>query len=132
MLKGFKAFIFRGNVVDLAVAVVIGTVFAAVVKAFVADIVTPLIAAAVGKPNFGALTFTVHRSHFLYGVLVNSVVSFLAVALVVYAVVVAPLNLLAARRASGAAPEPEPSPEAVLLTEIRDLLARSGEGTMPA
>jgi large conductance mechanosensitive channel len=131
MLKGFKEFIFRGSVVDLAIAVVIGTVFAAVVKAIVADLFTPLIAAIIGKPNFSNLFFTVHRSKFLYGDLVNSVITFLSVTAVVYFVVVVPLNAFAERRARGATPEVEVAPDVLVLTEIRDLLARQ-VGDTPA
>ena len=67
MLKGFREFIMRGNVVDLAIAIVIGTAFTALVKAFVADILTPIVAAIFGKPNFGDLTLTINHSQFLYG-----------------------------------------------------------------
>lgn len=126
MLKGFKEFIMRGNVVDLAIAVVIGTAFQAVVKALVADILTPLIAAIVGKPNFENLTFTIHKSKFLYGDLINNAITFVAVAAAVYFFVVLPLNKIAERRARGqAAPDevPPPTDDVVLLTEIRDLLA---------
>lgn len=126
ILKGFKEFILRGNVVDLAIAVVIGTAFTAVVKAFVNDILTPLIAAIFGKSNFENLYFTIHKSKFLYGDLINAAIAFLSVAAAIYFFVVLPLNKLAARRARGqAAPEdvPPPSDETVLLTEIRDLLS---------
>jgi len=92
MIKGFRDFIMRGNVVDLAIAVVIGTAFTALVKAFVADILTPIIAAIVGKPNFAALTFTVNHSTFLYGDLINALVTFLAVAAAVYFFVVVPFE----------------------------------------
>jgi large conductance mechanosensitive channel len=129
-MKGFKEFILRGNVVELAVAVVIGTAFANVVKAFVADIITPLIAAIAGKPNFETLAFTIHHSTFEYGDLINYLITFLSIAAVVYFVVVLPLNSLAARRARGQIPAdelPAPSEEVALLTEIRDLLlAQSG------
>ncbi|MHB8393042.1 MAG: large conductance mechanosensitive channel protein MscL [Candidatus Dormibacteria bacterium] len=101
MLKGFREFILRGNVVGLAVAVVIGTAFGAVVKALVADILTPLIAALVGQPNFSTLKFTINHSTFLYGDLVNTLITFLAVAAAVYFFVVLPLNRLAQRRAGG-------------------------------
>jgi len=127
VLKGFREFILRGNVVDLAVAVVIGTAFGAVVKALVADILTPLIAALVGQPNFSTLKFTINRSTFLYGDLVNTLITFLAVAAAVYFFVVLPLNRLAQRRARGqASPNevPPPAPDVALLTEIRDLLAQ--------
>jgi len=127
-LKGFREFIMRGNVVDLAIAVVIGTAFTALVKAFVTDILTPIIAAIVGQPNFATLTFTINHSQFFYGDLINSLITFVAVAAAVYYFVVVPLNALAARRARGqATPADEVPPEIALLTEIRDLLA-SQEG----
>jgi large conductance mechanosensitive channel len=124
MLKEFRAFILRGNVVDLAVAVVIGAAFGAVVTAFVADIVTPLIAAIGGKPDFAALSFTINGSTFRYGHLLNAIVSFLIIAAVIFFLVVRPLNMLAERRKHGVEPEPDAQPEdIILLTEIRDLLA---------
>ena len=127
MLKGFKEFIMRGNVVDLAIAVVIGAAFGAVVTAFVADIITPIIAAIAGKPNFADLTFTIHHSKFFYGAFINAVISFLSIAAAIYFFVVVPLNKLAERRAAkvaAGAPDPEPKPEEILLLEqIRDLLA---------
>jgi large conductance mechanosensitive channel len=122
MLKEFRAFIFRGNVVDLAVAVVIGAAFGAVVTSLVADIFTPLIAAIFGKQDFSALTFTINGSEFRYGSFINAVISFLTIAAVIFFVVVKPLNMLAARRKEEA-PEPEaPADDVRLLTEIRDLL----------
>jgi large conductance mechanosensitive channel len=96
-LKGFRTFISRGNVVDLAVAVVIGTAFTAVVTALVADLITPLIAAIAGKPNFSALKFTVHNSTFLYGSFINAAVSFVILAAVVYYLIVAPMAKLSSR-----------------------------------
>jgi large conductance mechanosensitive channel len=102
MLKGFREFILRGNVVDLAVAVVIGAAFTAIVTAIVKGIVTPLIAAIIGKPSFASLTFTIHHSVFLYGTVLNALITFLAVAAVVYFFVVQPMNILQARRQSGA------------------------------
>jgi large conductance mechanosensitive channel len=101
VLKGFRDFILRGNVVDLAVAVVIGAAFGAVVTALVTDILTPLIAAIVGKPDFSGLTFTIHHSHFLYGAFINAVIAFVSIAAVVYFFVVTPMNSLAARRRPG-------------------------------
>ena len=98
MLRGFRDFILRGNVIDLAIAVVIGIAFNAVVSAFVKDILTPLIAAIFGKPDFAALTFTVNSSQFAYGAVLDALISFLAVAGAIYFVVVAPMNALAARR----------------------------------
>ena len=132
VLKGFKQFILRGNVVELAIAVVIGIAFNSVVQALVRDIITPLIAAIFGKPNFANLKFTVHHSTFLYGDVINYLISFIAVAAAIYFLVVVPLNALNARRQRGEE-DPEEIPiEVQLLTEIRDLLARdslAGSGT---
>ena len=116
MLKGFKEFILRGNVVDLAVAVVIGAAFGALVTAFVKDLITPLIAAIFGKPDFSSLSFTINSSTFLYGEFVNAVISFVLIAAAVYFVVVAPMNALAARRAKGQDPTTRECPEC--LSEI--------------
>ncbi len=99
LLLDFKKFVLRGNVVDLAVAVVIGTAFTAVIKALVADLITPIIAAIFGKPNFGALTFTINGSQFAYGDFINNVITFLSVAAAVFFFVVAPITALMARRA---------------------------------
>ncbi len=129
MLKGFKQFILRGNVIDLAVAVVIGLAFNAVIHALVTDIVTPLIAAIFGKPNFATLTFTIHHSRFLYGDLINYLIAFVSVAAAIYFLVVAPMHALKQRRQSGQEVEAEISEEIQLLTEIRDLLARSSGST---
>jgi large conductance mechanosensitive channel len=130
MFKEFREFILRGNVVDLAVAVVIGAAFGAVVTAFVADFITPLIAAIGGQPDFGALKFTINDSVFRYGHFINAVISFLIIAAVIFFVIVKPLNALAARRKRGEEPEPEAQPEDVqLLTEIRDLLAAQASDT---
>jgi large conductance mechanosensitive channel len=96
-VKGFRKFLMRGNVVDLAIAVVIGTAFTAVVTAFVADIITPLIAAIGGQPNFGSLSFTVHHSQFHYGLFINALLSFVIIAAVVYYLVVAPVTKLTTR-----------------------------------
>ena len=98
MLKEFKAFLFRGNIVDLAVAVVIGIAFGAVITALVADIITPLIAAIFGSHDFSALTFTINNSTFLYGAFINAVISFVLIAAAVFFVVVKPMNAMAARR----------------------------------
>ena len=108
MFKGFKQFMLRGNVVDLAVAVVIGAAFGAVVTALVKDLVTPLIAAAGGKPDFSAIAFTVNGSKFLIGDFVNSIVSFLIIGTAVYFFVVAPVNAVMARMNRGEAP-PDPT-----------------------
>ena len=97
MLKDFKAFILRGNVVDLAVAVVIGTAFAAVVDTFVKGILTPLIAIP-GETNFGELSFTIGGGEFRYGEVINAIISFLVIAAAVFVLVVKPVNALMARR----------------------------------
>lgn len=96
-MKGFKAFLLRGNVVDLAIAVVIGVAFGVVVTAFVKDLVTPLIAALGGKPDFAGLYFVVNRSKFLYGDFINAVIAFLIIAAVVYYFVVMPYAAFVSR-----------------------------------
>lgn len=97
MLKGFRQFILRGNVVDMAVGVVIGAAFATVVTAFTKDLLTPLIAALVGKPDFSAIKFTVNGSIFAVGDFINAAISFLLVAAAVYFFVVTPVNALVSR-----------------------------------
>ena len=104
-MKGFREFLLRGNVVDLAVAVVIGTAFGLVVTALVADFITPLIAAIGGQADFSSLTFTVHGSTFKHGDFINKVISFVIIAGAIYFIVVLPMNRLAELRARGAAPE---------------------------
>jgi large conductance mechanosensitive channel protein len=99
LLRDFKQFLFRGNVVDLAVAIVVGTAFTAVVKALVSDLFTPLIAAIFGAHDFGALKFTINGSTFAYGDFINNLITFLSIAAVVFFLVVAPINALMARRA---------------------------------
>jgi large conductance mechanosensitive channel len=99
LLTDFKKFLLRGNVVDLAVAVVVATAFVAVVKALVADILTPIIALIFGQPNFGALSFTINGSHFYYGDFLNVVLTFVMIAAAVFFFVVIPVNALMARRA---------------------------------
>jgi large conductance mechanosensitive channel len=96
-MRGFKAFLLRGNVVDLAIAVVIGVAFAAVVTAFVKDLVTPLIAAVGGKPDLATLYFTVNNAKFLYGDFIDAVLAFIIIAAVVYFAVVVPINTLIER-----------------------------------
>jgi large conductance mechanosensitive channel len=109
VLSDFKKFILRGNVVDLAVAVVIGAAFTAVVTAFVKDFITPLIGAIFGTQNFNNLTFTVNHSQFNYGAFINALLSFLIVATVVFFAVVVPLNMLMKRL--NLLPKEEPEPE---------------------
>jgi large conductance mechanosensitive channel len=97
LIDEFKQFLLRGNVVDLAVAVVIGVAFGNVVTAMVEDIITPLIAAIMGEPDFSGLTFTINGSTFLYGDLINKMIAFLSVAAVVFFLIIKPMNLLMAR-----------------------------------
>ena len=101
MFKEFRAFLLRGNLVELAVAVVIGTAFAALVTAFTQGLITPLIAAIGGQPDFSALSFTINDSRFRYGVFLNALISFLIVAGVVFFFVVKPLNTLMVRKKAG-------------------------------
>ena len=107
-LKGFKTFLLRGNVVDLAVAVVIGAAFGAVVAALVKDLLTPLIAAIVSQPDFSAIVFTVNGSKFLIGDFINAVLAFVLVAAAIYFFVVMPMNMIEERRRRGEAP-PDPT-----------------------
>jgi large conductance mechanosensitive channel len=107
-MKGFKTFLLRGNVVDLAVAVVIGGAFGTVVAALVKDLLTPLIAALVGKPDFSAIAFTVNGSKFPVGDFINAVVAFVLVAAAIYFFVVMPMNMIVERRRRGEAP-PDPT-----------------------
>ena len=97
MLTGLKQFLLRGNVLDLAVAVVIGGAFGAVVTALVKDLITPLIAAIGGKPDFSSLAFTLHKSTVRYGAFINALLSFLVIAAVVYFLIVAPMTRITAR-----------------------------------
>ena len=97
-MKDFKAFLLRGNMVDLAVAVVLGVAFGAVVTAFVGDLITPLIAAIGGKHDFSALSFTINHSRFSYGAFLNALLAFVVIAAVIFFLVVKPVNALMARR----------------------------------
>ena len=123
MVKEFREFLLRGSVVDLAVAVVLGAAFGAVVTSFVEDLLTPLIAALGGEPDFSGLTFTVNESRFRYGEFINAVISFAIIGAAVFFFVVKPVNTLMARRKAGLEPEPDAVAEDVVLPgEIRDLL----------
>ncbi len=108
MFKGFRAFVLRGNVVDLAIGVVIGAAFGAVVTSFTKDILTPFIAAIVGKPDFSYLVLDLHGAKITYGNFLNALISFLLVAFAIYYFVVTPVNALMARVKSGEAP-PDPT-----------------------
>jgi large conductance mechanosensitive channel len=101
VLKDFREFILRGNLVDLAIAVVIGTAFAALVTALVADLITPLIAAVGGKQDFSALSFTINGSTFRYGDFLNALLTFLTIAAVVFFLVIKPVNALLERMQTG-------------------------------
>jgi large conductance mechanosensitive channel len=117
VLSDFKKFLFRGNVVDLAVAIVVGTAFTAVVKALVADLLTPIIAVIFGKPNFEALSFTINSSQFLYGDFINNVVAFLTVAAAMFFFVVVPINRLLARRSQE--PDTKECPECTTAIPVK-------------
>ena len=107
MFKGFKQFMLRGNVIDLAVAVVIGAAFGAVVTAFVTNILNPLIAAIIGKPDFSAFSVSVNGGVIAYGLFLNALISFLLIGAGVYFFMVAPMNAWKARQARGqASPDP--------------------------
>jgi large conductance mechanosensitive channel len=128
VFKGFKEFISRGNVVELAVAVVMGAAFSAIVNALVTDLVMPLITAIFGKQDYSTLTFTLNKSVFYYGKFINAVISFVAIAVGVYFFIVMPINKLNERsrtRRGLPAKAPEPS-QVELLTDIRDALTMGG------
>jgi large conductance mechanosensitive channel len=123
MIKEFREFLLRGNVVDLAVAVVLGAAFGAVVTSFVNDVLMQIVAIVFGEPNFGGLTITINDSEIRYGSLLNAVLTFVIVGAAIFFFVVKPINTLMARRKAGLEPEAEAVPEdVVLLGEIRDLL----------
>jgi large conductance mechanosensitive channel len=118
LLQDFKKFLLRGNVVDLAVAVVIGTAFGAVVTALVADLLTPIIALIFGKPDFSSLSFTINNSRFLYGDFLNYLISFLSIAAAVFFFVVKPVNTLMARRKTQPDVDSETKPCTECLSDI--------------
>ncbi len=122
MVKEFKDFLMRGNVIDLAVAVVIGAAFGALVTSLVTDLLTPIIAAIVGKPDFSDLTFTINGSVFRYGNFINALIAFVSIAAAVFFFVVKPINAINRRR--GIEPGEEKS-ETELLSEILEELRRS-------
>jgi large conductance mechanosensitive channel len=130
VLKGFREFIMRGNVVELAVAVVMGTAFGAIVNALVANILMPLITAIFGKQDYSKLVWTVNNSTIKYGVFITAVIQFLLIAFAVYFAIVMPLNRFEARRKRrrGIVDAPAPETELELLAQIRDALVASGRG----
>ena len=123
VFKEFKDFISRGNVIDLAVAVVIGVAFGAIVNAIVEGLITPLVG-MIASRDFSDMAFTINDSRFRYGLVINAAIQFLAVTAAVFFIIVKPINILNERRSRGLEPEPPspPTDEAVLLAEIRDLL----------
>lgn len=123
VLKEFKDFLMRGNVIDLAVAVVIGAAFGALVTSLVTDLLTPIIAAIVGKPDFSDLTFTINGSVFRYGNFINALVAFVSIAAAVFFFVVKPINALNRRRGIDPAEE---KTELELLGEILEELRKGG------
>lgn len=133
MLKGFKNFIMQGNVIDLAVAVVIGTAFAAVINALVENVLMPLISALVGAPNFDSFAaVTLNGNQILFGVLLTQVVNFLLVAAAIYFVVVVPMNkMIEARNRRHGEPEEAEDESITLLKEIRDQLTAQTERVNP-
>lgn len=130
-MKGFKEFLLRGNVVDLAVAVVIGAAFGAVVTALVKDLLTPLIAAIGGQPDFSALSFTINRSTFRYGDFINAVIAFVILAAVIYFLVVLPINTLIERSRREPTPDPTTKKCPECLSEIPIGASRCAYCTAP-
>ncbi|MEB7503597.1 large conductance mechanosensitive channel protein MscL [Arthrobacter koreensis] len=131
MLKGFKDFIMKGNVLDLAVAVIIGAAFTTVVNALVESVLMPFISALVGSPNFDSFAVvTLNGNQIQFGVLLTAIVNFLLVAAAVYFVIVLPMNRMIERRNRrlGITPEQSADPQVALLTEIRDVLAAQSSG----
>ena len=131
MIKGFKDFISRGNVVDLAVGVIIGAAFKNIVDALVDGIINPLIAAVIGKPDFSdAFILTLNGTNVKFGLLITAVINFLLMAFAIYLCIVVPMNKLAALRNAKEKAEKDAAPkisdEVQLLTEIRDALKSSG------
>ena len=121
MLKEFRAFMLRGNIIELAVAIVIGVAFGALVTSLVANLLTPIVAAIIGKPDFSNLTFAINGSVFHYGSFLNALIAFISIAAAVFFFVVRPVDAIQ-RRMGIEKPEDGRSDEAGLLEEIRDIL----------
>lgn len=122
MLKGFRDFLMRGNIVDLAIAVVLGAAFGAVISAFATDFIGGIIGAIGGSPDFGRAGFTINKSKIILGSTLTALVYFVIVAAAIYFVIVIPMTRLAERRRRGQEPEPVAETQESLLVEIRDLL----------
>jgi large conductance mechanosensitive channel len=111
VLKEFKDFLMRGNLIELAVAFVMGVAFAAVLNAFVNDLIMPILGAIIGKVNFNDLTFTIHKSQFLYGSFITAAIQFVSIAAAVFFFIVKPIQVIQARRAAGVEEPAVPSDE---------------------
>jgi large conductance mechanosensitive channel len=131
MLKDFKTFLLRGNVVDLAVAVVLGAAFGALVTALVRDLITPIIALIFGKPNFSDLSFTINSSHFLYGDFINYLFAFVTIAATIFFLVVQPVNALMRRHKVEPDIESETRPCTECLSDIPRQARRCAFCTSP-
>jgi len=132
MLKGFRDFVMRGNVIDLAIAVVIGAALGAVVSAFAKDFIGGIIGAIGGTPDFGGAGWTVNKSKIIVGSTINALIYFVIVAAAIYFFIVVPLNRMAERRRRGELPEDASPTSEELLAEIRDLLrAQAGPTDVP-
>ncbi|MFL5736613.1 MAG: large conductance mechanosensitive channel protein MscL [Actinomycetota bacterium] len=118
MVKDFKTFLLRGNVVDLAVGIVIGVAFGMLVTAFVDDLITPIVAAIIGEPDFSKLTFTINDSVFRYGAFLNALIAFVSIAVAVFFFVVKPVNALTARARKEPRPDPTTKKCSECLSEI--------------
>ena len=121
MLKGFKDFISRGNVIDLAVGVIMGGAFGAIVASLVSDVITPIVGMVFGKPDFSSIAL----GSLMVGKFLNAVIGFLLISIGVYFFIVLPMNKLKKPEAAAPPPAPGPTPEVKLLMEIRDLLAKN-------
>jgi large conductance mechanosensitive channel len=126
VLTEFRDFISRGNVIDLAVAVILATAFSPIVTAIVDGVIMPFIAAIVGQPNFDSIGFDINDNRIAIGIVITKAVSFVLIAAAVFFFIVKPMNILKDRQKKGAAPAPEPSEDIVLLREIRDALRNRG------
>ncbi len=118
LVADFKKFLLRGNLVELAVAFVMGVVFAALLKAFIADLITPIIALIFGQPNFESLSFTINSSHFLYGDFLNALFTFIVTAFVIFLFVVKPYNALMDRRTKED-PDTKECPECTMVIPVK-------------
>jgi large conductance mechanosensitive channel len=118
MVKEFKEFLFKGNLIEIAVGLIMATATAALIKAVVADLITPILAAIVGEPSFEGLSFTINNSHFLYGDLINSAITFISVGAAVFFFVVKPVNMVVARRKVGVEEAAETKQCSECLSEI--------------